>query len=713
MKFKGLIMGIEEYTVTVLTRDNEYYKLKRKPTMFITQEIEFRQGEIINAMYYIKRLSLVAACIGFIITVLAISNVISFWNTSDGKVYAYISVDINPSIELAINQNQDVLNLRFIGNYRDDFTEDLSLEGMKINDALSEIIQYFRLNGLVSSTDENYILMVSALNDKNKYVKKNTVQAEKLIMGSLKDYKEKTISEYQNFNIYVLNSSINNRLYAKQHDISFGKYTIYTMINEIDSLPIDKIKEMPLNYFMKEYNELFGNHSDLEPVFEYNPINDDDESVLQEPTPTPELILTPAPTSTQEPISTSEATSKTEKKPTLEPTSKPIPTPKLTPIPTATPTPIPTQVPRITPTAPTSTTIPELSPTPTARPTFTARPTPTSTPTPMPTPTPIPTPIIIPTSTPTQLPPIPSPTPVSQHPGEVGTGLRGEYYDNIDLTNFVTTRVDTTIDFNWGMGAPHPDVRDDNSYSVRWTGKIKPSHTEMYTFFVTRDNGVRLWINDMLIINEWNDFWNVTNFGFIFLEADKMYDIRLEYYNNDGAGSIKLEWSSMSTPRAVVPQSALFLPETPFDLPKTMPGGGNGLKGEYYNDIVLNDLKNVFVDPVINFNWGFASPDKTINRDRFSIRWTGQIQPAYSEEHTFYVTRDNGVRLWIDGKLIIDQWNDMWNITNSAKIFLEAGKKYDIKIEYYKNMGVGIMRLEWSSPSMQRSIVPQSRLYSE
>jgi hypothetical protein len=82
------------------------------------------------------------------------------------------------------------------------------------------------------------------------------------------------------------------------------------------------------------------------------------------------------------------------------------------------------------------------------------------------------------------------------------TGLQGQYYDNADFTNLKLTRVDPTINFNWGSGAPAYGMGAD-TFSVRWTGKIRPTTTETYTFATTSDDGVRLWVNGKLVIDDW------------------------------------------------------------------------------------------------------------------------------------------------------------------------------------------------------------------
>src|SRR5262245_53224841 len=95
-------------------------------------------------------------------------------------------------------------------------------------------------------------------------------------------------------------------------------------------------------------------------------------------------------------------------------------------------------------------------------------------------------------------PPPPTDTPPgSPAPTGAGIGLQGAYYDNIDFTAFKGTRVDPTVDFEWGLGAPIDGVEAD-TFSVRWSGQVQPRYSEQYTFFTVSDDGVRLWINGQL-----------------------------------------------------------------------------------------------------------------------------------------------------------------------------------------------------------------------
>ena len=138
---------------------------------------------------------------------------------------------------------------------------------------------------------------------------------------------------------------------------------------------------------------------------------------------------------------------------------------------------------------------------------------------------------------------------------------------------------------------------------------------------------------------------------------------------------------------------------------------GIGLDGNYFNNMDFTSPALTRIDPVINFDWGTGSPDPSMGAETFSIRWEGQIKPNYSETFTFYTTTDDGVRLWVNDQLIINQWVDQPPTEHSGTIALTANQKVDIKMEFYENGGGAMARLEWASPSQSRQTVPSANLF--
>ena len=120
------------------------------------------------------------------------------------------------------------------------------------------------------------------------------------------------------------------------------------------------------------------------------------------------------------------------------------------------------------------------------------------------------------------------------------------------------------------------------------------------------------------------------------------------------------------------------------DLTATCPGTGTGLYGEYYNNnMTLSGTPTLTrTDATVNFDWAGGSPDGSIGNDNFSVRWTGYVQPCYTETYTFYTQSDDGIRLWVDGNQIVNNWTDHGSVENSGTINLNAGEKYSIVLEF-------------------------------
>jgi beta-glucosidase len=132
----------------------------------------------------------------------------------------------------------------------------------------------------------------------------------------------------------------------------------------------------------------------------------------------------------------------------------------------------------------------------------------------------------------------------------------------------------------------------------------------------------------------------------------------------------------------------------------TPDGGGtvHGLKGEYFANRNLEGAPAVVrIDKSIAFDWDDGSPDPRIPNDNFSVRWTGVLVPAHSGRYMLSTMSDDGVRLYVDGAPVIDDWTDHATLTNRYLIALEAGKHYDVRIEYYEHKGGANMKFGWSS----------------
>ena len=138
---------------------------------------------------------------------------------------------------------------------------------------------------------------------------------------------------------------------------------------------------------------------------------------------------------------------------------------------------------------------------------------------------------------------------------------------------------------------------------------------------------------------------------------------------------------------------------------------GSGLNAEYHDGIALSSLKASRVDHKVDFQWSGSSPYlNEVGNDTFSVRWTGWVVPDYTETYTFYTNSDDGVRLWVDGTQLVNNWTAHAPTENSGTIALTAGVPVPIRLNYYEQGGSATMQLRWSSPRTSKQIIPERNL---
>jgi GH43 family beta-xylosidase len=276
-----------------------------------------------------------------------------------------------------------------------------------------------------------------------------------------------------------------------------------------------------------------------------------------------------------------------------------------------------------------------------------------------------------------------------------GEGLTAQYFHNVDFTGLAFERTEA-VNFDWATSSPLAGL-DANSFSVRWTGQVEAEFTETYTFRTESDDGVRLWVDGKLLIDNWDNHLAQIDAATIALEAGNRYDVRLEYYDNTSAAEIRLLWQSASQPLEAVPASQLYASPA-------------GVWGEYWDGFGGQGTR---VDSQLDFDWGTGRPMTTIAVDNFHAQWTGLIRPEHSEEYTFSTLSDEAVRVWVGDELIIDHWTPHTTTAQTGTKSLEAGKWYDLRVEYRDVSGHAEVELSWSSDSQtagQFEVVPSDNL---
>lgn len=248
---------------------------------------------------------------------------------------------------------------------------------------------------------------------------------------------------------------------------------------------------------------------------------------------------------------------------------------------------------------------------------------------------------------------------------------RGEYFSNPHLLGTPTlVRNDNAIDFDWGRGAPAPGVPADR-FSVRWTRDVHLS-AGTYRFRATMDDGMRVYLDGNLIINEWRDGSAREVIHDVYLGTGT-YHIVVEFYENRDFALARFRWDRLSTPE-----------------PDHFPDW----RGEYFDNRHLEGSPVVVRnDRHIDFNWGTGSPDPRIPNDNFSARWTRHVH-FEAGTYRFHARSDDGVRVFVDGNRIINEWRDMSAGTvHTADIYLDGRK--EVKVEYYERTGGARITVWW------------------
>ncbi len=153
-------------------------------------------------------------------------------------------------------------------------------------------------------------------------------------------------------------------------------------------------------------------------------------------------------------------------------------------------------------------------------------------------------------------------------PTNGGTGLTGYYFTNaatnyLNASNFntlysITSRVDSVIDFNWTNSSFSPNLSN-GLYTVRWVGEVQPQFSETYAFDTLTDDGLKLWVNDQLLIDKWtNQNGGIEWTNAIALQANTRYNIKLEYMQIGSKAQAHLSWYSPSQPKEIIPSNLLY-----------------------------------------------------------------------------------------------------------------------------------------------------------
>jgi hypothetical protein len=235
---------------------------------------------------------------------------------------------------------------------------------------------------------------------------------------------------------------------------------------------------------------------------------------------------------------------------------------------------------------------------------------------------------------------------------------RGEYWANDSLSgSSALVRNDPAIDFDWSIGAPISNLPADN-FSVRWTRSLALAEGH-YRFHVIMDDGLRLYVDGALLINEWRDGSRREMSADIWLNAGR-HDLRVEYYEHVGGALVQMKWEQVNA--------------------------FTEWRGEYWaNRNLSGNPLLVRNDEKIDFDWGQGSPYGRLPSDDFSARWTRTLHFAPGT-YRLYVRADDGVQVSVDTQRVISEWHASDGTAVYATNVLLEGHQ-TLVVEYFEGEG--------------------------
>jgi hypothetical protein len=287
------------------------------------------------------------------------------------------------------------------------------------------------------------------------------------------------------------------------------------------------------------------------------------------------------------------------------------------------------------------------------------------------------TPTVTPTHTPSATPTI---TPLPTQTPFIITDWRADYWNNPTQSGPpLLTRNDLVIFFNWGEGRPDTSLGVDH-FSARWHRTLN-FDAGIYRFNIEVDDGFRLYIDNVLILDEWEVGPARTYTVDVPLSTGR-HTIQVDYFERTGVALMRFWWE----------RNESF----------------SGWKGEYFGNRDLQGNPALVRDePQIDFDWGEGRPAPNLPADHFSVRWQRRVS-FEAGTYRFFLQIDDGARVLLDNQLILNDWEDGGDRTINVDVTLPAGERA-IQVEFYESSGVARVSFWWElapTPTPTPTVTP-------
>jgi hypothetical protein len=294
----------------------------------------------------------------------------------------------------------------------------------------------------------------------------------------------------------------------------------------------------------------------------------------------------------------------------------------------------------------------------------------------------------------------------------VGYGLTAQYFADHDWKQQVVERFDRQLDFLWSIASPHPDLKADD-FAVRWTGWLRPPASGEYRIVIVSDDGARVVIDGKTIIDDWA-IGPLRRRDAVVTLSNKAHALRVEYREHKDASAVSLRWvrpGRTSIAEPIPPQCLFCVQETAGQTEVALPASRRlpanaGVSAEYFNGTNFERPIDRRVEPAIDHWWGLDKPLDRLPADTYTVRWTGRLTPLVAGKYKIVAYSDEGVRVWIDDKPIIDNWKRHAIARDQAEIEL-SDRPHKLRVEYFDDDQGALASLRWILPGdVEEQVIP-------
>ena len=286
--------------------------------------------------------------------------------------------------------------------------------------------------------------------------------------------------------------------------------------------------------------------------------------------------------------------------------------------------------------------------------------------------------------------PAPTPKPVPAPAVSTSNKWRGEYYCGTALSGAPCyVRYDSAVNFHWGSGGPGSCIGVDN-FSVRWA-RTFAFKGGVYRFSAVVDDGVRLYVDGSLVLDAWR-IQPETAYTVDVSLTPGSHTVTVEYFEDTGVATVQVSFTRVGDVPVATPVCCAPV-ATPSPVPAPLDTWA-AWYGEYFASATPTGTPAVTRwDPAIGFEWGTGAPIAGLGADHFSVRWTHRAA-FYDDNYAFCAMADDGVRIYLDGALVLDQWHANNSVAYCSEANVHAGT-HEVRVEYYEDGGNAQIYVWW------------------